>query len=231
MTPNYIYRGELLSKPKHNTLAYNRIPKNHIIIFDIDVGNQHYLSHPDKVAEAARIGLEVVPLLYSGTIPGMDEMMAMLEKVSVLGGQQIEGFVVKNYDQYNPMDSKTLMCKYVSEAFKEVHKTDFKKRNPNKGDVLQQIIDTYKTVARWNKAEQNMREQGTLMETPADIGNLIKEVFNDIREECELDIKERLWMWAWPGIKRGVTNGLPQWYKQRLLEQFTLKGETNGRER
>ena len=33
--PNWVYRGEYLLKPKHNTLEYYRVPHNHIIIFDI----------------------------------------------------------------------------------------------------------------------------------------------------------------------------------------------------
>jgi hypothetical protein len=36
LTPNWVYRGEYLKKPKHNALSYSRIPNKHIIIFDIE---------------------------------------------------------------------------------------------------------------------------------------------------------------------------------------------------
>lgn len=32
----WTYRGEYLQKPKHNALAYDRIPYRHIILFDVD---------------------------------------------------------------------------------------------------------------------------------------------------------------------------------------------------
>jgi len=39
LTEGWTYRGEYLSKPKHNTLCYSRVPENNIIIFDIDYGD------------------------------------------------------------------------------------------------------------------------------------------------------------------------------------------------
>src|SRR3954465_2218887 len=29
----WVFRGEYLAKPKHNTLAYDRVPKNHIVLW------------------------------------------------------------------------------------------------------------------------------------------------------------------------------------------------------
>ena len=34
------YRGEYLQKPKHNTLAYDRVPEGNIIIFDINTAEE-----------------------------------------------------------------------------------------------------------------------------------------------------------------------------------------------
>jgi ATP-dependent RNA circularization protein (DNA/RNA ligase family) len=61
----WTYRGEYLKSPKHNALFYDRVPKNHIIIFDINIDEENYLPYLEKVREADRIGLEVVPLLKS----------------------------------------------------------------------------------------------------------------------------------------------------------------------
>lgn len=70
LAPNLLvgwtYRAEYLSKPKHNTLRYNRIPFNHLVIFDISPSLEAYLSPEEKKAEASRIGLECVPSFYSG---------------------------------------------------------------------------------------------------------------------------------------------------------------------
>ena len=41
------------------------------------------------------MGLECVPLLLSGMVSSADELRALLERESVLGGQKIEGMVVK----------------------------------------------------------------------------------------------------------------------------------------
>ena len=41
---------------------------------------------------------------------------------------------------------------------------------------------------------------------------------NDIRAECEDEIKEALFKWAWPEIQRQVTKGMPEWYKEQLAK-------------
>ena len=38
LTPGWVYRCEFLGKPKHNTLAYARIPERHLIVFDVCSG-------------------------------------------------------------------------------------------------------------------------------------------------------------------------------------------------
>jgi len=47
LTPGYVYRGEYFSKPKHNSLAYDRVPKNNIMIYDIEktMGSSDFLRH------------------------------------------------------------------------------------------------------------------------------------------------------------------------------------------
>jgi len=48
----WTYRGEYLMKPKHNALAYDRVPQGNIIIFDILTGEEEYLGWQDKYNEA-----------------------------------------------------------------------------------------------------------------------------------------------------------------------------------
>lgn len=214
----WTYRAEYLMKPKHNALAYDRIPKDHIIIFDINTGHETYLSYEEKAEEAARIGLEIVPCMHQGMIADVQQFRELLDTVSCLGGQKIEGVVVKNYARFGK-DKKVLLGKFVSEAFKEVHKREWKESNPGQGDILERLVDSYKTPARWNKAVQHLKEAGSLEDSPRDIGFLIKEVPLDIEKECKEEILEKLWQWAWPHVRRGVTGGMPEWYKDELMKK------------
>lgn len=218
---SFIYRGEFLSKPKHNALSYDRIPKGHVAIFDIEAGpGGNFLPYEEVRQEAWHLELDVVPLLFKGIIPSQDALLQMLETTSFLGGQKIEGVVVKPllYDLWGE-DKKVLMGKFVSEAFKEVHGGEWRKNNPTRGDIIQQIILKYKTPARWNKAIQHFRDDGTLTDSPKDIGPLLKEIWRDVQKEEEGEIKEMLFKNAWEHIQRGITAGFPQWYKEELLKK------------
>jgi len=215
--PELTYSGEYLRKPKHNVLCYERIPANHIIIFDIRRDEEDYLSPTERELEAAWIGLEVVPVLHRGSITEIETIHKLLETTSILGRVPIEGVVVKDYSRFG-MDKKALMAKYVSEAFKEIHGEEYRRGNPTSGDIVQQIVSRLKTEARWNKAVQHLRDSGLIEDSPKDIGKLLLEVWRDVEYEEVSDMKERLFKWAWPKIRRGVTAGLAEFYKQKLLK-------------
>lgn len=214
---DWIYRGECLDKPKHNTLSYGRVPKGNVIIYDIDVGLEDYMSYKEKEEECGRIGLECVPLLYEGKINDWETLKVFLDQESCLGGTKIEGFVIKNYSLFT-QDKKAMMAKYVSEKFKEKHSAEWKNKNPKSGDILVKMVETYKTEARWNKSIQHLLEVGELENSPRDIGSLIKEIQKDIQKECEDEIRDELWKWAWSHISRGVIKGFPEYYKERLAK-------------
>lgn len=213
----WTYRGEYLQKPKHNALAYDRVPKNNVILFDINSGHEEYLDVVQKRDEAERIGMEVVPVMAAGMIENVESFRKCLDAISCLGGQKIEGVVIKNYARFG-LDKKVLLGKFVSEAFKETHAREWKAENPTTGDIIQQLIKSLKTDARWHKAVQHLRENGAIEDSPRDIGNLIKEVKEDIKKEEEDFIKQKLFEYAWPHIQRGATGGLPEWYKEQLLK-------------
>lgn len=217
LRPGWTYRGEYLSKPKHNTLAYARVPKNNIILFDVNSGLEEYLTPEQKHAEADRIGLEFVPVMYEGLVTDFEMFKTFLDMDSVLGGCKVEGVVVKNYDVFTA-EKKVAMGKYVSDAFKEKHEGDWKDRNPNTKDIETLLTEAYRTEARWQKAVQHLRESGQLTGTPKDIGILMKEVPSDILKECEEEIKQKLFNHFWSKISRGTTRGLPEWYKDELAK-------------
>jgi RNA ligase-like protein len=214
----WTYRSEYLSKPKHNVLAYERTPKDNLVVFDIGVGHEVYAAPSDVAAEAARIGLEVVPTIHDGPVDSMEFFRSLLERQSILGGQKIEGVVVKNYKRFS-VDGHVMMGKFVSEAFKEVHDGDWRERNPRSGDILDTLTEKYRSPARWAKALQRLREAGQLEDSPRDIGKLMRSVPPDVEAECKPEIERALWAWAWPHIARKSVAGLPEWYKDELLKR------------
>jgi len=221
LAPNLVdgwtYRGEFLAKPKHNALSYDRCPAHSIILFDINNGEESYLSYEEKTKEAQRLGLEVVPKLFEGMITTPEQFLKLMDNTSVLGGQKIEGVVLKNYNKFG-RDKKVLMAKHVSEAFKEVHKGEWKASNPGKADILELLKAKYTAAPRWNKAIIHLKEKGLLTDSPRDIGTLIKEVQEDIKTECAEEIKQELYNWAIDKILRASVSGLPEFYKEHLVK-------------
>lgn len=221
LTDGWTYRGEFLNKPKHNTIEYARVPDQFIILFDVNPSHEAYLSRAEKEAEAARIGLEIVPVFYQGKVTSAEQLLQFMERDSCLGGAKIEGFVIKNYQRFG-RDKKALMGKYVSEAFKETNKENWKGNKTGITEFTELLVQTYKTEARWRKAVQHLRELGKLEGSPRDIGILLKEVHADILKECGDEIKEKLLNHVRNTFSRGVVRGLPEWYKRELLnQQFT----------
>ncbi len=226
--PGWIYRGEYLLKPHHNTLKYSRVPNGNIILFDVEIGEQSYMGYEEKACEADLIKLECVPMLYKGVVSGVDQLMAFLDRESILGGTKIEGVVCKNYSQFTS-EKKVAIGKYVSEKFKEVHTGEWRKANPTKRDIVDALIAKYRTEARWEKSVQHLRDAGTLEGSPRDIGALIREIPEDVLKECRDEIADSLFEHFWLHIRRGVIAGFPDYYKQKLAETaFNVKGDEDG---
>jgi hypothetical protein len=218
LIPNAVYRCETLRSVKHNTLTYGRVPAGNLYLYDVELEPNVFADALGLPAHAEKLGLEPVKLIGEGVYNSPKEVLDFLEQESCLGGCKVEGVVVKNYTRFG-RDKKVLMGKYVSEAFKEKHATDWKKSNPSGKDIREEIGASYKAEARWRKAVQHLAEAGKLEGSPRDIGPLLKELGQDVRGEEEEQIKEMLWKWAWPTIQRKLSGGFPDWYKQQLLEK------------
>lgn len=227
LKPGWQYRAETLAKPKHNALSYDRIPKDNIILFDILTDEETYLPYEELCAEAARLGLEVVPQLFSGSVASAAALRVFLDETSILGGQKIEGVVIKPLTPLYGPDKKMLFGKFVSEAFKEVHRKTWGESNPGPMSIIQRLGEAYANPARFQKAIIHLREIGEIEDSPRDIGKLIREIPLDVKKECEDEIKEALFKYAWPHISRIITRDLPTWYKdQLLLMQFEKEAQT-----
>ena len=220
------FYGEYLQKPRHSTLAYDRIPKNHIALFGVyNSGNREFLDYGEIEKWANTLDVDAVPVLKRG-MSSPDEVSSLVkDHVSYLGGQNIEGVVVKAYKPWlflGQMPLSVMSGKYVSEAFKEVHNKNWKAENTGNGK-LEVAISQYRSEARWNKAVQHLRDDGRLTESPRDIGELIKEVRKDISLEEKEAIKAELWSIFKNDFLQYAVSGLPQWYKEKLV-----LGDTDG---
>lgn len=220
LVDGWVYRGEVISKPKHNTLEYARTPKGFIILFDIDTGLEERIDDQNSfAAECKKLDLEFVPMFMHDYISSPEELKSLLDRESCLGGCTIEGVVVKNYNRWSDKDGKMLMGKYVSEAFKEKHKVDWKVREPGRSDIILRIIDALATDARFEKAVQRRRDAGLLEHAPQDIGPMIADIIKDTAIEEREWIKEQLFSSFEKEITRGVIKSFPQWYKDKLLKE------------
>jgi len=218
----WVYRGEYLQKPKHNTICYDRYPNKHIIIFDIEApsgASRINLDRNKREKECARLGFEAIPVLDTCVINTVSQLLQYMDTMSVLGGSKIEGIVVKNYFRYGE-DEKILRGKFVSEAFRETHRENWKKKNPSGKDIRVDIGQSLNTSARWQKSIIHMAESGTLTNSPRDIGPLLHAIHADILEECKDEIKEELFKWARKDILREACRGFPQWYKEQLMKEL-----------
>ena len=216
--PGTYFYGEFLNKNKHNALAYNSVPKNNIALFGVYKEGVGYCKTYEELEKWAHLlDLEPVPLLYYGKIESKEQLDKFLTTQSVLGGQLIEGVVVKNYEQTLLVGGK------ISPQFGKLVRPEFKEKL-NKTwtsgkDKVQEFIDSFRTEARWKKAIQHLKEKGELKNDPRDIGKLLVEIKNDIVLEEEEEIKLGLYKLFKGRILRKSISGFPEKYKEWLAEK------------
>lgn len=211
-----VYRCEYLSKAKHNTLRYDRVPSNYLVLYEIERDGDHAPTE-QLASEAQRLGLDTTPLIYSGRLPSREQIEEMLDRESFLGGCKIEGVVIKARSMRHLQDGKMLKAKVVAGWFKERHGKEWKAKNPSAGDIAEEIGASLNTDARFAKAVQHVRDRGELEGGVRDIGKLMKDLGTDLHEEHADEIKEQLFKHFWPKIQRRANRGFPEWYKQQLM--------------
>lgn len=222
-TPGWTYHGETLANPRHNTLAYDRTPKNHIALYGVTKEDgQQITSRCDDTdfsslkGVAHELDVDVVPELFYGVVDPNDiqeRLQDWLNQFSYLGKEYIEGVVIKNYAKEQFVGGLLLplmQAKFVSERFKERHKVAWPTNNKS---PLISIGEIVRTEARWKKAIQKLEENGTREGTPRDIGGLMKILMTDLEEEDKEELKEKLWTAFNKDIKRSATRNFPEAYK------------------
>lgn len=217
----FIFQCEYLAKPKHNILAYSRVPKDNLVLFDVRVPDGSYVSADIRNMWATQLGIEAVRVFYTGYLPvttNTDSFGEYFAQESQLGGVKIEGVVVKNYLKVHPEAQTSrapVTAKIVAEAFKEKRATVPKALNPE-GEIVPRLVNALRTEARWLKAIQHLREAGQLTDSNKDIGPLCREIQADILAEETDWIKQKLFDEFSKDIIKGTVNGFAQFY-QKLL--------------
>ena len=215
----YVFYAEYLQKPKHNTLKYDRIPKNHLMLFGVMTIGQKMILDTSKYADLFEI--ENVPVIDFVKVENIADLNALLDRESALGGCKVEGIVAKNFNRPFLLGGQPIPImagKFVSEGFKEVHRDRWGAEEKTKGR-LEIFMESFRTEARWEKAVQHLSERGELENEPRDMGKLFKEVQSDIEAEETENIKNFLLSEFIGQIKRKATAGMPEWYKNRLAER------------
>lgn len=208
----YVYSGEVLARPRHNVLQYDRVPKGHIALFEVRAPDGNRVTLPAvKQMIAEGFNIEAVPTLFEGRIESEAQLAQFFERESFLGGCKIEGVVVKNY-------KRGLIGKLVSDGFREIKGLKPKKNKNQADDIVRALAESYSHPARWRKVVQHLRDDGKLKGDNSDIGLCIRELQSDIEEECAEDAKEKLWAWARKKLLGTSARGFPEWY-QMLLSQ------------
>lgn len=207
--PDTYFYCEYLQRPKHNTLKYGREPQNNLILFDVLMGGR-WLSKPELSSWADKLKIDVITEIFQGLVD-VNEIKSFMEIESFLGGERIEGVVIKNYETQ-------VFTKYVQESFKERNADEWKTKKSGGG--IPEFIASFKSVARWEKAIIHAREKGDLVVSPKDIGMLMKMVAEDVRQEETENVKNHLYQYYIDEILRVSVRGFPEWYKDKLLENL-----------
>lgn len=210
---------ETLATERHNTLDYGRVPKNHLALFGY-TDFERTVGHDHETLQmwAENLDIEAVPLIGNVTLGSLEQLKDYIDQESALGKAKIEGVVVKNYRtpiEFNGQVYPFAAVKYVSEQFKEKHAS-----NPDwtpQRDRLEELLESYRTEARWLKAVQHLRDAGQLLGEPKDIGALMKELATDLHAEEAENFKQELFNLNKKNWTARVTRGFPEWYKDQLL--------------
>jgi hypothetical protein len=222
-TPDIFFFAEYMAKPRHNCIKYDMVPKNNLMLFDVF---NHGWLEPDAVAMVAKLmGID-----YARTMAWGEHDVAFLRDFmtweSFLGGDKIEGVVIKNYNE-NILENgrlRPLFTKYVRPEFKE----KMQKSTVAHKESLDEFVASFKSEARWLKAYHSFRDEGTLTTSPKDIGPLIVQIKKDILEEEKENIEHWLYRHFINEILGRAVGGFPDWYKEFLVNQMEDK---NGRKR
>lgn len=223
---NYVLFGEYLQTNRHNTIHYDRVPKNNIYLFDAKV-NWKWLDEGELQNLARQLDFEpVVSYGVYDEFPNTEQIEGLLKNAtSVLGGE-VEGFVIKNrsilFERYDV--ENFFAYKFVRKAFKELNaeawKTERKAGVRSIDDLVEFAVGGIGIKPLWNKAITHLRDAGELENNMRDMPKLFEAVQADIDEEFKESLEEVLYNELNKKIKKAALRGIAEYYKDYLFRKL-----------
>lgn len=241
---NELWHGETITRRKHSSLEYDRVPVDFFISFDIQYKDTGAYMKPQEVASRSlELGYTTATILFDNLINGSDEketdahviaerFMALVnrnELKSSLGGK-MEGIILKchEYTWPNGKVSDTKQ-KFVRDDFREkkIVKDDDKKFDVNS------IGSAYDVAARFHKSFQRYKQLHPTITYKLNAESY-QAISADLDNDLELEQKESiceslrhhepllsdaiLWKKYKHAIMRSSRASLTMWLKESLKE-------------
>ena len=215
LNPAFTYHMECIARQRHNRVFYARLPPKYCVLYDVtDHASGRYLSPDELEQEGGRIGVLSAPVFFDNS--KQKEPLASPEPVikrllqeitegktmSLLGGEQPEGFVLKHHgfvsgdgDRKKTTNKKE---KYVRESFKERrHEKLPKNALLFPGDFVKQLGAQFCTDARYLKSVQRLRDKHAIQSpTLAQLENdLDLDLMKEYKDELEAQLFAEFKVW------------------------------------
>lgn len=214
LIPDVIYYGEWLVKHK---VDYGD-KAGTFYLFDIyDVVEDSYAPTDFVLAEAARLGLAIAPILYAGPYVSYEHLQSFVGRSALaVSADAGEGIVVKNVSYRDQYGKQTFM-KLVSDGFREMQPQKAP-RDPNAPETAETaFVKTYLTEARVDKLLRKLVDEAIIPETFGleDMGVILRElggrVYDDLLKEESAELPEG---YDEKGVRKAIGKVLPGFVRE-----------------
>lgn len=220
----FTYHCEALRKTRSSHLKYRRIPRYHIICYEI-VLPTGLNATPEEMDEILlNTGIEQAPVLWKHNNKLLDEhinqisdLVSKIDSMESCLGNNAEGVVLNVLNRRNNKGKiSTFRLKFVATHMKERKNLYFVQPVFDSFDDNQTIIaigDMFNVIPRFNKGIQRLEDQGV----PFSLPGLTADLDKDLEEERKQEIMEMLWSRCWPTIKKAARSSLVNYLKEQNL--------------
>lgn len=223
---------EFLEKPKHNTIKYDRVPRNHLYLFGAMVGSTHDHMVTGGLIEIAE-HLEIDPpnVISNGRIESVEELKELMTHESYLGGSLVEGVVAKNYSRtYDPLQVHSqayvgypMAAKYVRDDFTRSNAKQWNTLSRKKG--VDSLVDMFFVEARFRKTIQHLCDEGSIEYQKKDLKYLIPEFFDDLMDEKKEEMTRMIMGEVFKALKKRASGYVVKAWIDYLAERQFEHGD------
>lgn len=219
---DYVFFGEFLNSNHHNTLKYERPPKNNFVLFDVMI-NGEFTGNMEFVKDTYPNVLDCEPVnivVQSSKIFTSAECEELIKNTKSSLGGNMEGVVIKNYNAVVEHYGKyyPFFYKYVVDDFKEMNKEHWKSTSSSSGDIMEGVKSMFNEDAIFHKVLFHMKERGEFTGNMKDVPALVKSLLQDYQDEYEEPVIDMIYSRYKNNVERWLTNRMVMKYKQYLLD-------------